>query len=174
MSRPKGKRSCSSPPVPCSSRIGGRVGSSPGSKRCVKESGWIWLMAGLSGGVQASSGRTASISPAARLQEGRQFERLAERRQRFVDGKARNIGRDLEQDMARLAEIDGAEVVAVLLLGRADAVVVGELFDHRRLRHVIGRAKGDVMDRTRALPAGQKTAPPRRSTMPPIAVSPAL
>src|SRR3954469_558642 len=43
----------------------------------------------------------------------RQRELLAQRLDRLVDGEARAEGRDLEEDAARLAEVDGAEVEAV-------------------------------------------------------------
>src|SRR6266702_3089469 len=50
---------------------------------------------------------------AARLQERRQRQLLAERLDRLVGGKARTVGRDFEQDAVRLAEIKAAEIEAV-------------------------------------------------------------
>ena len=50
---------------------------------------------------------------AARFEERRQSELLAERRQRFVGGEARAVGGDLEQDAVGLAEIEAAEIEAV-------------------------------------------------------------
>jgi hypothetical protein len=41
------------------------------------------------------------------LQETRKLQRLAKRICRFVDGKARIVRGDLEQDSVRLAEVDG-------------------------------------------------------------------
>src|SRR3954468_16133502 len=52
---------------------------------------------------------------AARLEEGRQHQRAAKLARRLVDRKAWLIGRDLEQDAVRLAEIDRAKVIPVLL-----------------------------------------------------------
>ena len=46
---------------------------------------------------------------------------------RFVDRKSGNVGRDLEQNAARFAEVDRAEVVAVLLFGRVLAVGADQL-----------------------------------------------
>ena len=57
------------------------------------------------------------------FEEGRQLQPSAERRHWLVDGEAGDIGGDLEQHPAGLAEIDRAEVVAVALLGRPQAVV---------------------------------------------------
>ncbi len=58
----------------------------------------------------------------------RQFQGFAERRGRLVHGEAGLVGRDLEQNMAGFAEIDRAEIVAVLLLGRLEAVVSRAVF----------------------------------------------
>ena len=62
---------------------------------------------------------------------------------------------------ARLAEIDRAEVVAVLLFRGADAVVVRELRDHLGLRRVVGGAEGDVVHRAARPTRRQETARPR-------------
>ena len=61
------------------------------------------------------------------LEEARQLQRLAERGQRLVGSEARIVGRDLEQDATGLAEVDRAEIVAILLLGRVQAMMLGEL-----------------------------------------------
>jgi hypothetical protein len=42
----------------------------------------------------------------------------------LVDRESGNIGRDLEQNTARLAEVDRAEIVAVLLFGQVPSLVV--------------------------------------------------
>ena len=44
------------------------------------------------------------------LEEGRQRQAFAERLHRLVDGKARSVRGDLEQDAIRLAEIERAEI----------------------------------------------------------------
>ena len=69
----------------------------------------------------------ASISCAARLQERRQRQRLAERVQRLVGGEAGAVGGDLEQDAVRLAEIEAAEIEAVDLAAVGDAQLVEPL-----------------------------------------------
>ena len=55
------------------------------------------------------------------LEEGRQRESLAEVRRVLVGGEAGAVGGDLEEDAARLAEVERLEVVAVDDVGDADA-----------------------------------------------------
>ena len=81
---------------------------------------------------------------------------MSERLDRLVDREPRHIGRDLEKDMTRLAEIDRAEILSVLLLGGANAVVIEELADHLRLIRVVLGAERDVMDRAGALTGSPK------------------
>src|SRR3954465_9323855 len=92
------------------------------------------------------------------FEEARQLEVTSQRRDRLVDGEAGDVGRDLEQHAAGLAEVERAEVVAVLLVGRADAMVLGELAPHRELRLVVGSAERDVVHRTGALRAAEELA----------------
>src|SRR5438128_2886937 len=103
---------------------------------------------------------------------GRQLQRRAERIGRLVHGEAGLVGGDLEQDAARLAEVDRAEVLAlddrrhvtarldqhlapvqlVGVVGRAPRDVVDgadRLLPHRRLRRV-----EHIEDRGRATRAG--------------------
>src|SRR3954452_4569210 len=83
---------------------------------------------------------------------------LVQRFHWLINGEAGYVGRDLEQHAARLAKVDRAEIIAVLLPGWMEAVRCDKLFRHRRLFGIIGRAKGDVMDRAAALPAREKAA----------------
>ena len=77
------------------------------------------------------------------LEPRRQREALAERLERLVDEEARAVGGDLEQDPVGHAEVDRAEVLAVLTAGRAQAELdeAGEPAPARRRR----RAPGDVV-----------------------------
>src|SRR5580704_4410406 len=106
-------------------------------------------------GLQLGQHRFDLLAP--RLEKRRQLQIVAEGFDRFVDGKARNIGRDLEQNAAWLAEINRAKILSVELMGRPQAEIGDELLRHRRLAGVIRGAKRDVMHRTAAEPAGQKT-----------------
>ena len=58
-------------------------------------------------------GSSASISKAAWSRAMRKLERLAELIERLVDREAGRVCRNLEEDTARLAEIDRVEVVAI-------------------------------------------------------------
>ena len=58
--------------------------------------------------------------------------------------------------MAGLAEIDGAEIVAILLFRRSQMVILNEFQDHGLLRDVIDCPKRNVVHRSRALARGQK------------------
>src|SRR3712207_1532690 len=63
----------------------------------------------------------------------------------FVGGEARRIGGDREEDAAGLAEVDGAEVVAV----EDGSYVVAELrhpLAQLELRLLVRDAEGDVVD----------------------------
>ena len=150
--RPSGIRSFSSPPVPCSSSSGRVSGSAPFSKRWMKDRGHQPVRS-----AACRSGSAASISLRRGLEKRRQLQIVAQRFDRLVDGKARRVGRDFEQNAARLAEINRAKILPVELMGRPQAEIGDELLRHRRLGRVVGGAKGDVMHRTAAEPAGQKT-----------------
>src|SRR3954447_26806466 len=78
----------------------------------------------------------------------RDAELLAEMFGIFVDGEAGREGRDLEQDAARLAEVDRAEVVAVEDL-RHIAAGLDDPAAPLPLLFVAGRP-GDVVDGARA------------------------
>src|SRR5690606_41780248 len=77
------------------------------------------------------------------LVEGRQLEGGAERLEALVDGKARIVGGDLEDDAAGLPEIDGAEIVALLLFRRGDAELLAQRLRHLRLVRVACSPEGD-------------------------------
>src|SRR4051812_29348448 len=79
---------------------------------------------------------------APRLQERRQRQPLAELFQRLVGGEARPVGRDLEQDAVRLAEIETAEIVAVDLAAVRD-VHGGEPLRPAVVLCLVGCAEGD-------------------------------
>ena len=64
---------------------------------------------------------------------------LAERRHRLVDGKAGNIGGDLEQHPAGLGKVDRAGVAAILLLGRTLPWLATSSACHLGLHGIIGR-----------------------------------
>ncbi len=67
---------------------------------------------------------------------------------RLVDREARAIGGNLEQDSARLAEVDRPEVVADEALGDVEAAA-GNLLAQRSVLLVGGGAPGDVVDGAR-------------------------
>src|SRR5213080_3390375 len=90
------------------------------------------------------------------FEEARQLEVTSQSRDGLVDGEAGDVGRNLEQHAAWLAEVDGAEVVAVPLLGRVQAVIACELLRHLALLGVVGRAEGDVMHGAATLVPAQK------------------
>ena len=81
---------------------------------------------------------------------GRQAQRLAEVLGVLVDREAGGERGDLEQDAARLAEVDRLEVVAVADVGvtsppgRRDALLPGEVV-------LVARGPRDVVDGARAL-----------------------
>src|SRR2546423_14840252 len=84
------------------------------------------------------------------LEPGRQAERGAELFGWLVDGEARAVGRDLEQDATRFAEIDRLEVPAVddrrhVAAGTHEQVAPA----HLGLR--VGRPPSDVVHRADAL-----------------------
>src|SRR5437763_3459718 len=80
------------------------------------------------------------------LKPGRQAQRAAKLLGRLVDGEAGSVGRDLEQDAARLAIVDRLEVPAVD--HRRDvAADAHQLLPPGLLRLRVGRPPGDVMDR---------------------------
>src|ERR1700733_11559373 len=88
---------------------------------------------------------------ATRLEKAWQLQIPTKGLDRLVDRKSWNIGRDLEQYPAGLAEVDRAEILAVLLFGRMSSVFTDQLFGHLRLLHVVRGAEGDVMYRTASL-----------------------
>jgi hypothetical protein len=79
--------------------------------------------AGRSRTGQASAGSTASMRARCASYCGGSFSASPEALHRLVDGEAGNVGGDLEQHAAGLAEIDRAEVVPVALFRDALAVV---------------------------------------------------
>src|SRR5262249_50588232 len=85
---------------------------------------------------------------ATRFEEPRQLELGPKTVDRLVDGETRLVGRNLEQHATRFAEVNRAEVLAVLLLRVSQAMVPRKLFRHRRLSRVVSRAKCDVVHRT--------------------------
>ena len=103
----------------------------------------------LRNGEGLSNNRTFHLGAPA-FEKFRQLELVAKRCRVLIDGKARTVGGDLEQDAARLAEIDGPEVIAILLFRHAHAMIGFELRRHRGLRRIIARPESDVMHRARA------------------------
>src|ERR1700693_5711365 len=79
------------------------------------------------------------------LEVGRQDERLAEMRRILVGGEARAERRDLEQDAARLAEVDRAEPEAVDDRRRPAACFLDALAPRLLLLHPA--RPGDVVHR---------------------------
>src|SRR5260370_985800 len=63
----------------------------------------------------------------ARFEQRRQRQFFADRFHRLVGGKARPVGRDLEQDAVRLAEIQAAKIKPVDLARVADAEFIQPL-----------------------------------------------
>jgi hypothetical protein len=72
------------------------------------------------------------------------FGRFAERGDRLVDGESGIIRRNLEEDATGLEEVDGAEVLSVLLRGRFKTMFVAELRRHLGLCRIVLGAKRDV------------------------------
>ena len=92
------------------------------------------------------------------LQEGRQREPLAEVLGVLVGGEAGSVGGDLEEDAARLAEVERLEVVAVDDVGDADAgrpypVSPGAVLG------IVRSAESDVMDSAAAELGGAEIRP---------------
>src|SRR5215203_3272900 len=89
---------------------------------------------------------------AVRFQPGRQHEVAPQLEQRFVNGEAGRVRRDLEQHTAWLAEVDGLEVLAIQNLGDGDTS--GHEFGLPDLHgREVGGPEGDVVDRSSSLPA---------------------
>src|SRR5207237_7619501 len=86
-------------------------------------------------------GRALSLEPR------RQSESLAERLLRFVDEEPRAVGRDLEQDPVGQAEVDRAEVLAVLHRRRVQADLA-EALAPDLLRVVVCGAPRNVVNRS--------------------------
>ena len=78
----------------------------------------------------------ASISLRRGFEERRQHQLLAELVHRLVGREARAVGRDLEQDAVRLAEIEAAEIEAVDLAAVRNAQLAAAARPRRRIRVV--------------------------------------
>src|SRR6187402_3890924 len=85
---------------------------------------------------------------ALRLEPLRDAQSFAQGLDRLVDQEARRVGRYLEENAARLAEVDGVEVGSVLHGRHTD--VPSQLLLPVQLRGIIAGAEGDVMHRTRS------------------------
>lgn len=79
-------------------------------------------------------------------------ERAAERLARLVDEEARAVGRDLDQHSVRHAEVDRAEVGAVLHRRRTETHL-GEPLEPPRLPGVVGGAESDMVGENKPLRA---------------------
>lgn len=88
-------------------------------------------------------------SRAARFVLAGQFERSAQRVERFIDGKAGGVGCDLEDDAAWDLEIDRVEVVAVDHGRDGDSCGI-DRFGSTLLRCKVWHTPRDVVDRARA------------------------
>src|SRR5262245_33700306 len=82
---------------------------------------------------------------AMRFEPRRQDQQLAEMRGILVRGEARTVGRDLEQDAARLLEVHRLEPEAIDHLGRV-AAGRDDLLPHDVLMLRVVDAPGEVMD----------------------------
>ena len=156
--RPSSTSWCSSPPVPW--RRSSVVAPRPGTSTCSKPRS-LDAVAGLAHqrvtGTQSARGsgsgvRRASIAARCGSSHGGRMILSAELLDRAVDREAGLLRRDLEEDAARLAEVDRVEVVAV------DEPAVRACRPRaRRSSHCavlgVGRAPRDVVDRARALAA---------------------
>ena len=80
-----------------------------------------------------------------RLQERRQGQRLAQRRQRLIGREARPVGRQLEQDAVADAEVERLEVEAVDHARRAQPGA-GQVVQPRPLLRAVAQPEGDVVD----------------------------
>src|SRR5713101_10193480 len=80
------------------------------------------------------------------LQPGGKPKPGSELRRRLVGSETRPVGGDFEKDAAGLAEVDRAEVLAVLHGSRAN-VLIDELTAHVILRGVISGTEGHVVHR---------------------------
>src|SRR5258707_15090203 len=89
------------------------------------------------------NGQQALDLLATRFEKVRQLQVPTKGLDRLVDRKSGNIGRNLEQNTAGFAEVDRAEVLAVLLFGRMSAVCADQLLGHLRLLYVVRSAKGN-------------------------------
>src|SRR5215475_14721731 len=107
------------------------------------------MCAGSSLGLE--SGKSILDFAAAALEEAGELQALTERCGGFVDGESGLVSCDLEQDTTGFAEVDRAEIVAVLLLRRVPLVCRYQLLSHCGLLRVIRCAEGDVMHRATSL-----------------------
>src|SRR5680860_306978 len=145
--RASGSRSCSSAPVPCRASTVGSPDRSGGTQMCRKSVGSA--IAGLPvlrpvalRNLEGWQHRLDVLTLG--LQPRRQPQGTAQLKQRFVDGEPGRIGGDLQEHAAGLAEVDGAEVVAVD--DRRDVIaVLDDLLAPCLLRLVVGRAPGDMV-----------------------------
>ena len=116
--RRNGSRSCSSPPVPCSSSSGGPAADRSAASTCGRS------RRPHAGAPVTSTSTRVSARPldllAVGLQPGRQLEVAAELEQGLVDGEPGLVGRDLEQHAAGFTEVDRCEVLPVEDLGHRD------------------------------------------------------
>ena len=93
-----------------------------------------------------------------RLQERRQNQTLSKVIGVFIDGESRPVSRDLVQNVARLPEIQGPEVVAVDHLCNAKSSA-GDLLTPLPVLLVSWRPEGDVMDPANAHPSEPELRP---------------
>ena len=119
----------------------------------------------------SSGGSFASISARRGSRKRGSFSARPEALRRLVHREARIVGRDLEQHAARLAEIDRAEIVAVLLLGHMQAERAPPFRPSRPARRRPPRGtRRDAPSRARACRA-ETRRPRAASTWPPSASS---
>src|SRR5262245_45605342 len=111
----------------------------------------VWPTPSSYGDLQRRQSGFQLLAP--RLQERRQLQAGTEPRQRLVHREAGHIRGDLEQHAAGLAEIYGAEVLAVLLLGWLLPVPPYQLAGHLGLLSIVGGTECHVMHRTASHPS---------------------
>src|SRR5919202_3559159 len=150
--RPRGIRSSSSPPVPCKRSRVVRSFSSPGTKRWTKPRSFAMTLTFL---LRCVDGREDLLDALPiLLQPGRKLQALAEVVRVFVHRKAGRVGGDLEEDPARFAEVDRAEVLPVEDVGHVETAI-RNLFSPLFLRCLVRRPPRDVVHRPdRRQPSG--------------------
>src|SRR5262245_53001933 len=145
---PRGSRSCSSPPVPCSNRRGGWSVPSgrAGTKRCSKPrltSGMDHSQFRLVRGEVRKCGLnsfTVGLEPRRECEPRAQFSRC------LVSGETRTVRRDLQQYSARLAEVDGPKVLPILYRRHLNTGI-NEPMTKVGLGSLVGSSECDVMNR---------------------------